>query len=125
MEQELGEKTMSPTLRDFQIKGGAEDRFWFQGWVGGRFPHALGMGYRVQSQGTEVWKILKPGAPSGRQPGCGAILIGRDLCPEGRGYRSRIGALKSEGQDRGGYCNLACCLLAQYPLNTSQRFQPV
>lgn len=31
VEQELGEKTMSPTLRDFQIKGGAEDRFWFQG----------------------------------------------------------------------------------------------
>lgn len=47
VEQELGEKTMSPTLRDFQIKGGAEDRFWFQGWVGGRFPHALGMGYTV------------------------------------------------------------------------------
>lgn len=47
VEQELGKKTMSPTLRDFQIKGGAEDRFWFQGWVGGRFPHALGMGYRV------------------------------------------------------------------------------
>lgn len=47
MEQELGEKTMSPTLRNFQIKGGAEDRFWFQGWMGARVPHALGMGYRV------------------------------------------------------------------------------
>lgn len=70
-------------------------------------------------------EISKPGAPLGRQPGCRAILRGRGLCPEGRGYRLRTGALRiSEGKVRGGPHNPACCLLAQYPLNTSQRFQP-
>lgn len=45
-------------------------------------------------------KISKPGAPSRRQPGCRAILRSRGLCPEGRGYRSWIGALRiSEGKD--------------------------
>lgn len=102
MRQELGDQTVSPTFRDFQIKGIAEDRFWFQSWVGAGAHHAQGMGSRAQSQGTEVTEILKPEAPSGRQPGCRAILKGRGLCPEGRGYRSRIGALKSEGKDRGG-----------------------
>lgn len=47
VEQELGEKTVSPTLRALQIKGGAEDRFWFQGWVGAGVPHAQVMECRV------------------------------------------------------------------------------
>lgn len=45
-------------------------------------------------------KISKPGAPSRRQPGCRTILRSRGLCPEGRGYRSWIGALRiSERKD--------------------------
>lgn len=44
--QELGEKNVSHTLRDFPIKGGAEVRFWFQGWVVAGVPHVQGMGYR-------------------------------------------------------------------------------
>lgn len=68
--------------------------------MGARGPHARGMGCRVQSQGAEVRKTSKPGAPSRRQPGCRAILRHRRLCPEGRGRRSWIGALRiSEGKD--------------------------
>lgn len=89
-----------------------------------RVPHAWGMGSRVQSQGIVVREILKPETTSERQPGYRAILKGWGLCPEGRGDRSRVWALKSEGKDRGGPRNLACCFLAQYPLNTSQKFQP-
>lgn len=108
----------------FPTKGMAEDRFWFQGWVEAGVPHAQGMGSRVQSQGPVVREILKLEATSERQPGHRAILKGWGLCPEGRGYRSRVWALKSEGKDRGGPRNLACCFLAQYPLNTSPKFQP-
>lgn len=89
-------------------------------------PHALGMGYRVQSQGTEVRKISKPEAPSGRQPGCRAILRSRDLCPSKKGEVIGHG-LGPQGYQKGRTRqphNPACRLLAQDPLNTSQRFQP-
>lgn len=51
--QKLGDKTVSPTFKDFQIKGIAEDRLWFQVRWEPRppMPKAWGPAYKVEVLG--------------------------------------------------------------------------
>lgn len=122
--QELGEETVTYP-QGLSDQGLSRGQILVSGLGGSRSPPCPGHG--VQGIEPRCWGEgdLETRGTLGRQPGCRAILRGRGLCPEGRGYRLRTGALRiSEGKVRGGPHNPACCLLAQYPLNTSQRFQP-
>lgn len=86
--------------------------------------HARAWGMEYIEQGAAVREIPEGAIRKAAGNVCRAILRGRDLCPEGRGNRIRMGALRiSEGKD-GAARNPSCCWLAQDFLSTYQRFQP-
>lgn len=62
--------------------------------------HAWAWGMEYIEQGAAVRETPEDAIRKAAGKVCRAILRGRDLCPEGRGNRTRMGALRiSEGKD--------------------------